>query len=201
MSKRILIGLSMAVIAAVGVGCSQRESANANANANTVATTTTRPAPDNSEVMTTIDANGVKTETRTFQNNPRVSKVVVTTRNGQRTVRAYSKSGEEKDVNDVGDALVVTGDKIADAAGWVAGKGKDVAGATKKGTTVAGEKTVEAAKTVGSKTAGAAKTVGSKTADTAKTVGEKTAEGAKTVGEKTKEGVEKTGKALKKIIP
>ncbi len=199
MSNRILIGLSMAVIAAVGVGCSQRESANANAN--TVATTTTRPAPDNSEVMTTIDANGVKTETRTFQNNPMVSKVVVTTRNGQRTVRAYSKSGEEKDVNDVGDALEVTGDKIADAAGWVAGKGRDVAVATKKGTTVAGEKTVEAAKTVGSKTAGAAKTVGSKTADTAKTVGEKTAEGAKTVGEKTKEGVEKTGKALKKIIP
>jgi len=35
---------------------------------------------------------------------------------GNRTVKAYSASGEEKEVNGVGDALEATGDKIADAA-------------------------------------------------------------------------------------
>jgi len=123
--KKIFIGLSILLIGTLGVGCNKSEGANANtnANANDVAASP-RPAPDNSEVMTTVDANGVKTETRTFRNNPRVAKVVVTTQNDQRTVRAYSPSGEEKEINDGGDALEATGDKIADAAGWVGDKGQ-----------------------------------------------------------------------------
>lgn len=174
MFKRITTGLSIAVLAASALACSQGEATISNTNSNLATTTTTRPGPDNSEITTTIDAQGVKTETRTFRNNPRVSRVVVTTRNGQRTVRAYSPSGEERNVNDIGDVLEVTGDKIADGAGWVADKGEDV----------------------GRKTADVAKTVGEKTADTAKTVGEKTAEGAKKVGE----GAKKTGKAIKKAV-
>jgi len=213
--KRILIGSILLTFVAFVVACSKSESTNANTNANANTSETAnsaRPAPDNSEVVTSTDANGVKTETRTFKNNPRVSKVVVTTRNGQRTARAYSSSGEEKEINDGGDALSATGDKIADAAGWVENKGEKVVDKTKEGTkegakTAAektkdvGEKTVDTAKTVGSKTAEGAKTVGSKTAEGAKTVGSKTAEGAKTVGEKTKEGAEKAGKAVKKVIP
>jgi len=196
--KKIFIGLSILLIGTLGVGCNKSEGANANTNANASdVAASTRPAPDNSEVMTTVDANGVKTETRTFRNNPRVAKVVVTTRNDQRTVRAYSPSGEEKEINDGGDALEATGDKIADAAGWVGDKGATAADKTKEGAKTVGEKT----KDVGEKTVDTAKTVGEKTAEGAKTVGEKTAEGAKTVGEATKTGAKKVGRALKKVIP
>jgi hypothetical protein len=172
--KRILTGFSITLMAAFAVGCNQSETTYSNTNSNLAVAATTRPGPDNSEITTTIDANGVKTETRTFRNNPRISRVVVTTRNGQRSVRAYSPSGEEKDVNDVGDALEATGDKIADGAGWIADKSEDVAG-----------KAVD---------------IGKKTGETAKTVGEKTVEGAKKVGDKTVEGAKKTGKAIKKVV-
>lgn len=180
MSRRLLIILSVAILGAVGAGCSTTESANGNANANTtVATQTTRPGPDGSEITTTVDANGVKTETRVFHNNPRVAKVVVTTRDGKRTTTAYAPSGESKDLKEeIGDGLSATGNAIADGAGWVADKSEDVADKTKEG----------------------AKTVGEKTAEGAKTVGEKTVEGAKKVGEKTASGAKKTGKAIKKAI-
>jgi hypothetical protein len=180
-SYKILTGICVIALAAFAPACNKTEdTTNANANANVAApTTTTRPGPDNSTITTTTDANGVTTETRTFNGNPRVSKVVVTTRNGQKTARVYSASGEESDLkSDVGHALDATGNAIADAAGWT----KD--------------KTVEGAKTVGS----AAKTVGEKTAEGAKTVGTKTAEGAKTVGEKTVEGTKKVGSAIKKAV-
>ena len=121
MSKKLLTAMAFGVLAMFMAGCSTTDQT-ANANANAAATTTTRTAADGSEITTTTDASGVKTETRVFRNNPRVSRVVVTTRDGRRTVRAYSPSGEEKEVNDVGDALEVTGDKIADAAGWTADK-------------------------------------------------------------------------------
>jgi hypothetical protein len=182
-SKQILIGLTIAATALFGTSCTKTEVGNSNANANAAVATTTRPGPDNSEIATTVDANGVKTETRTFKNNPRVSKVVVTTRNGQRTVKAYSPSGEEKEVNDVGDALEVTGDKIAAGAGWVADKGEDV-----------GHKAAEGTKS-------AAKEVGDKAED----VADKTVSGAKKVGSEAKKAgvktAEETKKAVKKIVP
>ena len=185
-SKRLLIVLGMAILAATGAGCSTTDGANANANTNagantnaTVASTTTRTGPDGSEITTSVDANGVKTETRVFHNNPRVAKVVVTTRDGKRTTTVYAPSGESKDLkDDVGDAMTATGNAVADGAGWVADKTEDVAGKTKEG----------------------AKTVGEKTADAAKTVGQKTASGAKTVAEKTAEGAKKTGSAIKKAV-
>ncbi|HEV7475034.1 MAG TPA: hypothetical protein VGN90_13360 [Pyrinomonadaceae bacterium] len=183
MSNKLLVGFAVALLAAAGAGCSTTDNANAstnaNANATVVASNTTRPGPDGSEITTSVDANGVRTETRVFHNNPRVSKVVVTTRDGRRTTTVYTPSGESKDLKDnVGDALDATGNALADAAGWTADKAEDIAGKTKEG----------------------AKTVGEKTGDTAKTVAEKTKEGAKTVGEKTAEGAKKTGKAIKKAI-
>jgi hypothetical protein len=182
-SNKLLIGFAIAALAAANAGCSTAENANANANANAntaIASDTTRPGPDDSEITTSVDANGVKTETRVFHNNPRVAKVVVTTRDGKRTTTVYAPSGESKDLKDVTvDALSATGNAIADGAGWVGDKAEDVAGKTKEG----------------------AKTVGEKTVEGAKTVGEKTKEGAKTVAEKTAEGAKKTGKAIKKVIP
>jgi hypothetical protein len=181
-SKRLLIVLSAAILTATGAGCSATDNANAGANTNTnatVASTTTRTGPDGSEITTSVDANGVRTETRVFHNNPKVAKVVVTTRDGKRTTTVYAPSGESKDLkDDVGDALSATGDALADAAGWVADKSEDVAGKTKEG----------------------AKTVGEKTGEAAKTVGEKTASGVKTAAEKTAEGAKKTGRAIKKAV-
>ncbi len=184
MSNKLLIGLALASLSAAVAGCNTTENSNltnansANANA-VVAQNTTRTAADGSEITTSTDADGVTTQTRVFRSNPRVSKVVVTTRrDGTRTVRAYSSTGEAKEVNDVGDALEVTGDKIADAAGWVADK-------TKSGVATAGDKLED---------------VGNKAVSGAKTVGQKTASGAKTVGEKTVEGAKKTGSAIKKAV-
>ncbi len=190
MIRRLCV-ITVFLLAALAAGCSNtnsnaNETANANAaNTNTTTeATSTKPAPDNSEITTNVDANGVKTETRVFRDNPRVSKVVVTTRNGTRTAKAYSPSGEERELNknEPEDWMETTGSKTADAAGFVADKTKDAAG------------------TVKDKTVDSAKTVGSKTAEGAKVVGEKTAAGAKTVGEKTAEGAKKTGKALKKVF-
>jgi hypothetical protein len=179
-SNRLLIILGVAILVTAGAGCSTTDSGNANVNTNsTVASQTTRLGPDGSEITTSVDANGVKTETRVFHNNTRVSKVVVTTREGKRTTTVYAPSGESKDLKeDVGDALTATGNALADAAGWTADKAEDVGDKTKEG----------------------AKTVGEKTVEGAKTVGEKTKSGAKTVAEKTEEGAKKTGKAIKKAV-
>jgi hypothetical protein len=168
-NKNFYLSLAISAVAFLGLACNQTDSmSNNNANAN--AEVATQMGPDNSEITTTTDASGVKTETRVFRNNPRISKVVVTTRNGQRTVRAYSVSGEEKVVDNVGDALTASGDAIATSAGFVADKAEDVAGETKD----VGKKTVDAAEKVGDKTVEGAK---------------KTAEATKKVGKKVKDAV------------
>jgi hypothetical protein len=222
-TKKIYL-LTTVLVAALGVACSTtNEAANSNIAATQSPTQTASPAPDNSEVTTSVSADGTRTETRVFRNNPRVSKVVVTTRNGTRTVRATSPSGEEREVNNVENALEATGDAIADGAGFVADKsvdvakeaadktedvgdkavdtGKKVGDKTVEGAKTVADKTVEGAKTVGDKTVDGAKTVGDKTVDGAKTVGDKTVEGAKKVGSKTVSGAKKAGSAVKKVIP
>jgi hypothetical protein len=192
MIKKFLIPVTISAIALLGVACQQtsESNANANANANTAETVTTTAGPDNSDITTTTDKNGVKTETRTFRNNPRVSKVVVTTTNGTRTVKVYSPSGEESELKSAPEkALDATGDALADAVGWVKDKSGTVA-----------DKTKEGAKTVGDKTVDTSKKVADKTVDTTKTVVDKTKEGTKTVVDKTKTGVKKTGNQIKKIV-
>lgn len=199
MTQKLCI-LMVVLFAAFAAGCAKTDEATTNANANAAATTeataTTRQAPDNSEVMTTIDANGVKTETRTFRNNPRVSKVVVTTRNGVKTAKVVSPSGEERDVppNEVERALDATGEKVAAAAGFVADKTEDVAGEAGDKLEDAKDQTVSGAKKAGEKTVEGAKTA----ASGAKKVAETTASGAKKVGETTASGAKK---AVKKVIP
>jgi hypothetical protein len=193
--KELLVGIMMVALTVLAAACSSTPDTNANtnmaANTNTANPTLTTTGPDNSEINTTTDSNGVRTETRTFKDNPRVSKVVVTTRGGNRTVKVYSAGGEEKDVskNEPPDVLHATGDSIADAAGWV--KDKSV---------TAADKTKEGAKTVADKTVDTTKTVANKTKEGAEKVGDKTVDTTKTVVDKTKEGAKKTGKAIKKVI-
>lgn len=199
MRIKVLAGFCAMTLTFFAVGCSSNQetttnanNANANTSTTTVNTSTTtantntttgeatpRTAPDGSEISVNRDANGVTTETRTFKNNSRISKVVVTNKNGKRTATVYSSTGEHKELpeNKVADALKDTGDGIADAAGFVAGKTKDAAVATGKGIGKGVEKTGEGVK------------IGA----------EKTAEGAKKVGEKTVEGVKKTGEGAKKV--
>lgn len=204
MNKRVLV-LMIAMLVALASGCTRNEAANANdqANANATASNspTTTTGPDNSEITTSVDANGVRTETRTFRNNPRISRVVVTTRDGRRTVKAVSPSGEEREVKTDENVLEATGDKVASAAGWVADKGEDALGEAGDKAEDVGDKTVSGAKKVGSET----KKVGAEAADKAEDVGDKTVSGAKKVGDKTVEGAKKVGsetkKAVKKVIP
>src|SRR5215216_5675568 len=108
----------MLAVAALGVGCSSQANDQANANAVASQSPTTKPGPDNSEITTSVATDGTRTETRTFRNNPRVSKVVVTTTpDGKRTVRVTSAKGEERTVDKIENALEATGDAIADGAG------------------------------------------------------------------------------------
>ena len=128
MTKKICL-FTITLIAALSIGCSTTpdQTADANANAATTAQATTSPGPDNSEISTSVDASGTRTETRTFRENPRVSKVVVTTpRSGARTVKVTSRSGEEKVVDTTVNVLEATGEQVAHAAGFVADKGEDV---------------------------------------------------------------------------
>ncbi len=201
MVRTFSIGILL-LAALFAFGCTHDEE-HANTNSNP-AQATTRTGPDNSEITTTVDASGTKTETRTFKNNKHVSKVVVTTtKEGKRTVKVYSASGQEKEVTgaEADNALEATGDKVASGAGYVADKAEDVGGAVKDETVKAGEKTVDTAKDVTKKTADATKDVTKKAADTTKTVGEKTVEGTKTVVKGAESGAKKAGSAVKKVIP
>ncbi|HEV2885030.1 MAG TPA: hypothetical protein VGW36_09245 [Pyrinomonadaceae bacterium] len=172
-SKKLLTLLAVGMLALVGAGCNTTDN-NANANL-AAAATTVREGADNSEITTTTDASGVKTETRVFRNNPRVQRVVVTTtRDGRRTVRVYSPTGTERAVDNIGDALEETGDAIASAAGWTADKGED------------------AAKEIADKSEDAAKEIGDKAED----VGDQTVKGAKKVGR----GAKKVGGKIKDAV-
>ncbi len=191
MRKKLLIGIMIAALAILATACSQANESNGNTNAaantntsNTASTSITTTGPDNSEITTTTDSNGVKTETRTFKDNSRVSRVVVTTHNGNRTVQVYSASGEQKDVsnNEPPDVLHATGDAIADGAGWVKDKSVTAYDKTKEGTEKVADTTVDTTKKV------------------AKKVGDKTVDTTETVVDKTKEGAKKTGKAIKKVV-
>ena len=179
MSNKVLAILAGGLLAIGSAGCNTADNANANANATAAATTTTAEGPDNSQITTSTDASGVKTETRVFRNNPRVSRVVVTTQpSGQRTVRVYSTTGEERVVDDLDDALDATGETVARAAGWTADKAEDAVGE-------AADKAEDAGKEV---------------ADKAEDAGDQAAKGAKTAAKKTASGAKKAGKAIKDAV-
>lgn len=197
MRIKLMVGASALALALTMAGCSSDNSSNANANSNSnvSSNSNTRASMDETTApeytTSSSEANGVTTETRIYNNNPRVSKVVITTKNGKRTATVYNASGEERELHtdDLDDVLRKSGNAIADAAGFVADKAEDVGGKVK-----------DVGKDIGEKTVEGGKTVVEKTGEGAKKVGEKTAEGAKTVGEKTVEGAKKTGKAIKNAV-
>ena len=202
MTKKFSIAILLFAAVFV-VGCSTAED-HANTNANPATEATSRTASDNSQITTSVDASGTKTETRTFKNNPHVSKVVVTTtKEGKRTVKVYSPSGQEKEVtgSDSDNILEATGDKVAGAAGWTADKAEDVGSATKKEGEKVADKTVDTAKDASKKVADTTKSVGEAAVSGTKTVGEKTASGTKAVVKGAETGVKKAGSAVKKVIP
>ncbi len=194
MTKNVCL-LTILLLVALAAGCAHEPTTD-----QTTATQspTTKPGPDNSEITTSVDASGTKTETRTFRNNPHLSKVVVTTtRDGKRTVKAYSASGQEREVNTNDNVLEATGDAVAKSANFVADKGEDAAGEVAD----KAEDVKDKAQSVGEKTVDKSKEVGEKTVEVTKKAGEKTVEGAKKVGDKTVEGAKKAGSAVKKVIP
>ena len=211
MTKKICLS-TILLLAFVTVGCTKENQTTASDNANANATASNATAsqspteiktagPDNSEITTNVSPEGTRTETRVFHNNRRISRVVVTTDNGTKTVRATSPSGEEKVVNTTEDVLHATGDKVADAAGFVADKSKAVAGEVGDKAEDVKDKTVSTTKKVANEAGDKAEDVKDKTVSTSKTVGEKTVEGAKKVGSKTVSGAKKAGSAVKKVIP
>src|SRR5438309_5028695 len=79
--KKLSIAFTICVATMLGFACQStaESTTNMNVSANsdagqTAAATTTRSAPDNSEITTTTDASGVRTETRVFRDNPKLSK-------------------------------------------------------------------------------------------------------------------------------
>lgn len=199
MCSKLLLSICLLIPGALAIGCSSANTNNAsntsNANAaNTssvtnTSTTTTTATNTSGEYETTVtnNADGARTETRTYRNNSRISKVEITTRGGKRTARVTSNTGETRDIPEEKVEAVINGtaDAIADAAGFVADKSKEAASAVKEG----GEKVVDKGKE-------GAQKVG----EGAKTVGEKAAEGTKTAAEKTAEGAKKAGKAVKNAV-
>jgi hypothetical protein len=175
------------------------------ANANTTAATGAAPMSGGAdgEIVTT-ETDGVRTQTRTFRNNPRVERVVVTTdtRTGKRTARVYTSGGRVRDLpeSEVDRALTATGDAVADAAGAVADKAEDVGrGAADKAEDV-GRGAADKAEDVGRGVADKAEDVGRGAADKAEDVGRAGAKGAKKVGEKTVSGAKKVGGAIKDAV-
>lgn len=195
MSKKICL-LTILLLVALAAGCADDQTTYQN-GATATQSPTTMPGPDNSEITTSVDASGTKTETRTFRNNPHISKVVVTTRDGKRTVKVHSASGEEREVTTDDNVLEQTGDAIAKSAGFVADKAEDAGGEVAD----KAEDVKDKGQSIGEKTVDKSKEVGEKTVEVTKKAGEKTVEGAKKVGDKTVEGAKKAGSAVKKVIP
>jgi hypothetical protein len=212
--KRFTLSLCALALSILAAGCAGgSDNANtvntnaANANTTAVATSpTTIPATGGSadaEVVTT-EANGVRTQTRTFSNNPRVSRVVVTTdtKTGKRTARVYTASGQSREVPEskIDEALTATGDAVAAAAGFTADKAEDIGRGVADKAEDVGRPVADKAEDVGRGVADKAEDVGRGAADKAEDVGRPVARGAKKVGEKTVSGAKKVGGAVKDAV-
>lgn len=198
MGKRLTVSLCALALTILAAGCGGSDNTNAGnmnaTNANSTAATETMPMTSGAdgEIVTT-EADGVRTQTRTFSNNPRVQRVVVTTdtRTGKRTARVYTTGGQVRDLpeSEVDRALTATGEAVADAAGAVADKAEDV-----------GRPVADKAEDIGREAADKAEDVGRGAADKAEDVGRPVVRGAKKVGEKTVDGAKKVGDAVKDAV-
>ena len=210
--KKLLPGACALALTVLTAGCGDNANnttananlANANVNANaanvTVADTVAgaRVGPDNSEIKTETSG-GVTTETRTFRDpNSRVERVVVTTRDGQRTARVYyrDKTARELPESEVGQALGATADALYKAGGKVVDVSKDVGSAVADKAEDVPHEVDDAARAAGR----GAKKVGSEVGDKAEDVGGATVNGAKKAGKATAKGAKKVGGAIKHAV-
>ncbi len=107
MRIKLLTGCCAVALSVMAAGCADStNTANTNTAVTNTATTTTTNSTNtamtnstqasdsgDSEVSEMTDASGAKVQTRTFKNNSRISKVVVTTtKEGKRTTRVYPSS-------------------------------------------------------------------------------------------------------------
>jgi hypothetical protein len=201
---KLMVGASVLAVALMA-GCGG-DATNSNANSANATNSNTRTSMETTAPTTSIpefetvvtEEAGVKTETRTYKDNPYVSKVVITTRANKRTAKVYSASGEERElkVENIDDVLSKGGQEIANAAGFVGDKAEDVGG---KAVDV-GKQAAEKGKDVGTEVADKGEDIVEGTGNRAKKAGEKTVEGAKKVGNKAVEGAKKVGGAVKDAV-
>jgi hypothetical protein len=155
------------------------------------------------EIVTT-ETDGVRTQTRTFKNDPRVERVVVTTdtKTGRRTARVYTTGGQVRDLPEgkVDQALTATGAAVADAAGVVGDKAEDIGRGVADKAEDVGRGAADKAEDVGRGAADKAEDIGRGAADKAEDVGRPVVKGAKKVGEKTVSGAKKVGGAVKDAV-
>lgn len=209
MGKRFTVSLCALALSILVAGCGGSDNTNAgnvnatNANSTAAADVTPMTGGAEGEIVTT-ETDGVRTQTRTFRNNNRVEKVVVTTdtRTGKRTARVYTTGGKVRDLPEgkVDQALTATGDAVADAAGFVADKGEDVGRGVADKAEDVGRPVADKAEDVGRGVADKAEDIGRGAADKAEDVGRAGARGAKKVGEKTVSGAKKVGGAVKDAV-
>jgi hypothetical protein len=200
---KMMIGagsLALALMAGCGGDTTNGNANNSNANsANAnMRTSTETPGMTTEYETATTEASGVTTETRTYRNNPRIDRVVITTRDGKRTARVYSRSGVERELkaDDLDTVLAKSGEEIADAAGFVADKAEDAGGKVVD----VGKEAVDKGKEAGKEVADKGEDIIEGAGNRAKKVGEKTVEGAKTVGNKAVQGAKKVGGAVKDAV-
>jgi ribonuclease E len=189
LNRTILYTAAALALGASGAcGSSEKPAPPASTPSSDSAATNTAPAtstpaqkdeagPDNSQIMTRVDANGENVKERTWQSGP-IEKVTVTTSGGTETARIQYRDGttvETQDKNTIAHAMEWTGSEVASA-------GKTTGRVVESGSEKAADTTVDAAKTGAKKAAGTTKTAAEKTADTTKTAAEKTTHGAKKLG-------------------
>lgn len=216
MLKRIKAAGCVLALAAVAAGCGgNAETTNTNANlansnaalANANAGTGdlaagTRTAPDGS-VITTGTENGVKTETRTFSNpDSRIERVVVTTRDGQRTARVYYRDRTVRELpeGEVERALTVTSDALVAAGGRVVDVSKEIGSEAADKAEDAVNEAADKAEDVGGAAVSGARKAGSEAADKAEDAGDKAVSGAKKAGQATVKGAKKVGEGIKDAV-
>ena len=210
MGKRFTTSLCALALSILAAGCGGGDNTNAgnsnaaNANMTSAATNTTPITTGGADgAVVTTEVNGVKTQTRTFNNNPRVQRIVVTTdASGKRTGRVYSSTGDVRVLPEskIDQALTATGDAVADVAGAVGDKAEDVGRPVADKAEDVGRGVADKAEDVGRGAADKAEDVGRGVADKAEDVGRGAARGAKKVGEKTADGAKKVGGAIKDAV-
>lgn len=174
----LLIGVTIALFVNYGAGTNTAQETSSSAttkDADLKSAETTKvsqhtvAAPDDSEIITTTDASGAEVKTRTFKSHARVSKVIVTSSNGQPAAKVYSHNGEARELpaNKISVALEANGDDLADAAGLVrpTEKAKDDAPTQVASRKQASPKSTTERTTASSKTSGMKPAVSGEQAD------------------------------------